>query len=204
MKKQQAQASKIDQNRQLREAKAIAVTPKAPVVAAPAPPVSSPRAAKSTLCPAHARAVQCRRSAARLGKILGRMRTWVDDDAALVGNARRDLELATLALTRAARGLETLPADWRPTFARGGGSRPTLDVGSQIEIRPKYRKVYDGILEPEDLAALEVIAVSRGGAVVCRNAGNPRLIFPRSHVMLAEVPAVASSPDDDVDEDDDA
>lgn len=167
------------------------------------------KAARKALGPAAVRAVQFKRAARMLDNLVARFRTWNPAYVAIngynvdvVGAAREEALRAAKNATAAAGFLEKLPEGWQPARGKADlGSVDALAAGSIVSVREKYRGTYEGIVEPADLLGRTVVAVGKGGAISCKSASGERLIFPRSHLMLAEgassaalLPAAESEP----------
>lgn len=91
---------------------------------------------------------------------------------------------AILAVDEAVEALEALGEDWRPPRGTRGRPSSNVEVGGLVDIRPKFRDRYEGILEDEDLVSLEVQKVGSGFVKVVANSDGQGLVLPRGQVMV--------------------
>lgn len=94
--------------------------------------------------------------------------------------------------------LANMPEDYEPPApkrAKRSGPK-NIVVGGKVDIRPKFRDRYDGILEDEDFTGLEVTMVASGYVKVVTNSDGESIVLPRGQVMGHRPP----SEDDDGDD----
>lgn len=126
----------------------------------------------------------------RLSKIANEIGRWQNAS---------DLRAAATSVTTGLAAMlgvaMALPDDFKPERGRKGGARH-LVPGAKAVLRPKVLAKYDGILEPEERANLEIVSVAPGGLVTVTTVSGSRLVLPRSHVAKphGDVAAVASEP----------
>lgn len=115
-------------------------------------------------------------TAKRVSKVTGEVQRWANAPAEL----RDAATTVTTALAAMLAGATALPDNFKPERERKASSRQ-LAVGMKVTLRDKFIAKYEGILEPEERASLEVLSISRAHVSV-RMPSGARIVLPRGHV----------------------
>lgn len=117
-------------------------------------------------------------TAKRFSKIANEVKRWRNTPE--LGEKASTVEAMLAAMVGDAA---TLPDAFEPERERKGSARQ-LVAGAEVILRERVAAKYAGLLETDQGASLEVVAVTRGHVSVRTTAGAP-VVLPRAHVTRA-------------------
>jgi len=139
------------------------------------------KAARKLAKKANAPALKARlaRTVGKLVRRVERLRSIFEGEDAVTD----ELAIASVALHGALNGVDALSNDWKPAAGSANAtSTPRLNVGDLVDVHPKRRSSFEGLLDANELTGLHVLKVV-GKRYVVQSESGTRLTLAVNQIV---------------------